>query len=110
MKTKVLYVDDEPINLQLFKINFTEKFDVYIAKDGFEGLEILDKELGIMVIICDMKMPEMNGIEFVKHAKERYPDKKYYILTGYEITSEIQEALDSGLILRYFSKPLNIKE
>lgn len=110
MKTKVLYVDDEPINLQLFKINFTEKFDVYIATDGFEGLEILDKELGIMVIICDMKMPEMDGIEFVKQAKEIFPDKKYYILTGYEITSEIQEALDTGLILKYFSKPFNIKE
>jgi two-component system, response regulator, stage 0 sporulation protein F len=109
-KAKILYVDDEPINLQLFELNFEEKYHVFIADDGFRGLEILDKEPDILVIISDMKMPEMNGIEFIKKAKEKYPDKKFYILTGYEITLEIQEALKSGLILKYFSKPFNIKE
>jgi len=110
MNTKILYVDDEPINLKLFEINFAKKYDVFIANDGFQGLELLDKESGIIVIISDMKMPQMNGIEFIKKAKERYPDKKYYILTGFEITSEIREALNTGLILKYFSKPFNIKE
>ncbi len=110
MNTKVLYVDDEPINLKLFEINFSRKFDVFVANDGFKGLELLDKVLDIMVIISDMKMPEMNGIEFIRKAKERHPDKKFYILTGYEITLEIQEALNSGLIHKYFSKPFNVKE
>lgn len=110
MKTKILYVDDEPINLQLFKLNFTEKYNVFVADDGYQGLELLDKELDILVIISDMKMPGLNGIEFIKRAKEKYPDKKFYILTGYEITPEIQEALNTGLIIKYFSKPFNIKE
>lgn len=110
MKTKILYVDDEPINLELFKINFEKKFEVFIANDAFQGLELLEKEKDILVVISDMKMPKMNGIEFIKKAKELYPDKKYYILTGYEINAEIQDALNSGLILRYFSKPFNVKK
>lgn len=110
MKPKILYVDDESVNLRLFEINFRKKYDVFLAHDGFQGLEILENELDVLVIISDMKMPGMNGIEFIKNAKERYPDKKYFILTGYEITPEIKEALNAGLIMKYFSKPFNILE
>jgi len=52
----------------------------------------------------------MNGIEFIKKAKEKFPDKKFFILTGFEITEEILNALETGLILRYFSKPFNLNE
>lgn len=109
-KVKILYVDDEPVNLMLFEINFSNDYTILTAESGFSGLEILAQNLDTLIIVSDMKMPRMNGIEFIKIAKEKYPDKKFYILTGYEITSEIQEALDSGLILKYFSKPFNIKE
>ncbi len=63
-----------------------------------------------MVVISDMKMPKMDGLNFIKKAKEIYQDKKFCILTGLEINSDIQQALDSGLILKYFSKPFNIQE
>lgn len=106
-KTKILYVDDELINLQLFNIIFSEKYDVSIADSGQKGLELLDKNIGIKVVVSDMKMPNMNGIEFIKKAKERHPIIKFYILTGFEITEEIQTAINSELILKYFMKPLN---
>ncbi len=106
-KKKILYVDDEPLNLQLFKINFSSKYEVYTAQDGFLGLTVLDENQDINVVISDMKMPNMNGLEFIKKAKEKFPRKKFYILTGFEITSEIQNALQSGLILKYFSKPFD---
>lgn len=57
-----------------------------------------------------MKMPEMNGIEFVKIAKMDLPNKFYFILTGIDITEEINDALNENLINKYFRKPLNIKE
>jgi YesN/AraC family two-component response regulator len=57
-----------------------------------------------------MKMPGMNGIEFIKKAKAKYPDKKFYILTGFEITEQIKEALDKGIILEYFCKPFEIEK
>lgn len=105
---KILYVDDEPINLLLFKNNFKEEYEVLTAEDGFKGLKVLDDNSDTLVIISDMKMPGMNGVEFITKAKEKYPDKKFYILTGFEITAEIQEALDTGLILEYFSKPFEV--
>ena len=109
-KVKILYVDDETINLQLFEINFSDKYVVFTVESGMEGIDILDKNPDIKIIISDMKMPNMNGIEFIKEAKKKYPEKKYFILTGFEITDEIQDALNSKLILKYFRKPFNINE
>ena len=107
-KSKILYVDDEFINLQLFKINFRNKYEVVISENAKKGLEALDNDRDIQVVISDIKMPNMCSIEFIEKAKEKYPDKKYYILSGFEITEEIQDALDSKLILKYFRKPLDI--
>jgi len=109
-KQKILYVDDEEINLLLFESNFNEIYQVLIAYDGFEGLEVLDENPDTSIIISDMKMPGMNGIEFIKKAKAKYPDKKFYILTGFEIKEQIKEALDTGLILEYFCKPFEIEK
>ena len=109
-KEKILYVDDEIINLQLFEINFSDKYEVLTVDRGMKGLDILDNNPEIMIIISDMKMPNMNGLEFIKEAKRKHPNKKYFLLTGFEITAEIRTALESKLILKYFSKPFNIDE
>jgi two-component system, response regulator, stage 0 sporulation protein F len=109
-KAKILYVDDELINLTLFEINFSKKYEVSIVDNGMNGLEILDKNPDIKVVVSDMKMPNMDGIEFIRKAKEKHPDIKFYVLTGFEITKEIREALNSKLILKYFMKPFNMKE
>ena len=109
-KVKILYVDDEWINVRLFSINFSEKYEVLLANDGEEGLEVLKENPDTGVIISDMKMPKMNGIEFINKAKEIFPQKDFFILTGFEITEEIKNALDTGLIREYFQKPLQMKE
>lgn len=109
-KPKILYIDDEEINLELFKYNFSDKFDVITEYSGLSGLECLKKFPDIKVVISDMKMPNMNGIEFIGKAKEIYNDKKYFILTGFDISEEIHSALKGKLILKYLRKPFNIKE
>jgi two-component system, response regulator, stage 0 sporulation protein F len=109
-KLKVLYVDDEPINLILFKANLEDKYDVLTAENGFEGLKFISENSDLKVVVSDMKMPNMNGIEFIKKAVSISPRIHYYILTGFEITDEIQEALDVGLIRRYFRKPFNMND
>ncbi|KAB2868877.1 MAG: response regulator [Bacteroidales bacterium] len=106
----VLYVDDEPMNLMLFNINFKKKYNVITALSGEEGLEKLSQNPKILVVISDMKMPGMNGIEFISQAKKSYPNIIFYILTGYDITPEIAQALKDKLINHYFSKPFNIDE
>jgi two-component system response regulator (stage 0 sporulation protein F) len=107
---KILYVDDEEINLELFVINFKDSYEVLTAHDGYGGLEVLHSNIDISIVISDMKMPGMDGLEFIKKARQKYPNKKYYILTGFEITNDIEEALSSGLILEYFSKPFEIEK
>lgn len=109
-KISVLYVDDEPINLKLFELNFRSKYNILTASDGFEGLEVLKNNPGIKVVISDMRMPRMNGIEFITTAKKSFPHISYYILTGFDITDEINEAIEKKLINKYFRKPFNFKE
>lgn len=107
---KVLYVDDEPINTTLFEISFKNKFSVITAKNGLHGLDVLNANPDSNVILSDMKMPVMDGLEFAEKAREKYPDKKFFILTGFDISDEIEKAIKDGVITKYFRKPLNMKE
>ncbi len=108
--TTLLYVDDEPMNVKLFQINFRKKYNVITAESGEEGLEKLKENPETSVVISDMKMPGMNGIEFIKLARQDFPDISYYILTGFDITEEIADALNERIIHKYFRKPFNMKE
>jgi response regulator RpfG family c-di-GMP phosphodiesterase len=107
---KVLYVDDEFVNRELFKISLETHYHVLLAESGMSGLKILKENSDIQVIISDMKMPHMNGIEFVKKAKELYPTIKCFILTGYGLTDIIQEAINDGLILACLNKPFEMEK
>lgn len=109
-KITILYVDDEPINLSLFQYNLKNTFEVLTAESGAEGLELLKENPHIRIVISDMKMPGMSGIDFIKLAKKDFPDIQYFILTGFDITVEIADALNERLILKYFRKPFNMKE
>lgn len=107
---KVLYIDDEKINILIFKKIFEKKYTVVTAESGQEALDVLAKETDIEHIITDLRMPGMSGWEFIQEARKNFVDKKYFILSGYAINSEIQQALDSKLILSYFMKPANFEE
>jgi len=109
-KLTLLYIDDEPINLMLMETMFRKKYNVLTGKSGFEGLELLDRHQEIKVVISDMRMPGMNGLEFIRKAKANYPNIIFFILTGYEITSEIELSLKNGMIDRYFQKPFQMAE
>ncbi|SMO32873.1 response regulator [Solitalea koreensis] len=109
-RVKLLYVEDEPINRKLFQLIFDKDYEVLTAEEGVQGLSVLEKEQDITVVISDMNMPIMNGITFINKAKEKFPEKKFYILTAYMISEEIQSALATGLILKCFGKPFNRNE
>ena len=106
----ILYVDDESINLELFSLVLKKKFNVITAESGNEGLEKLRGNRDISVVISDMKMPGMNGVEFISKARKNFENIVYYILTGFEITEEIAETLNKRLINKYLKNPFNSKE
>jgi DNA-binding NtrC family response regulator len=91
-------------------INFKNRYNVLTAGSGFEGLIILKSAPETRVVISDMKMPGMNGIQFIRKARTEYPHIAYFILTGFDITEEIADALNEKLIYKYFRKPFNLKE
>ncbi|MFO7864771.1 MAG: response regulator [Salinivirgaceae bacterium] len=109
-KPTILYVDDEAVNLELFEANLEDQYTVLTADNALTGLGIISENKDIKVVISDMKMPQMNGIEFIKKATLISPETTFYILTGFDITDEIQKALDTDLIQKYFRKPFNMND
>lgn len=106
-RAKLLYVDDEEMNLLLFELNFKKFFEVETADSGAKALEILKNGSQPNIVVSDMKMPGLNGIEFLKEARKLLADTPFYILTGFEINEVIKSALQSGLIRSYIQKPFN---
>ncbi len=106
----MLFVDDEIINLKGYEINFRKNSDIIIAKNGIEALKIVEETENIKLVFTDMKMPGMDGLEFIREARKVKPDISYYILTGYSISGPIAEALNEGLVKKCFSKPVNIQK
>lgn len=107
----VLYVDDEKINLFLFQSAFQSKYNVITAISAMEGLQKLEFHHDeIIVVISDMHMPSMDGIEFIEEAKSKYHNIVYFILTAFDYNDRIHEALETKLIQKFFTKPFNVTE
>lgn len=110
-KITVLYVDDEPLNLTLFELSFKSKYSIITAISGKEGLvKLEDYKDDIIVVISDMRMPHMDGIEFIIEARKKHKNIAYFVLTGYDFNEKISEALDKNIIQRFFTKPFDIAE
>ncbi|MCG6149345.1 response regulator [Leptospira levettii] len=110
MKIKILYVDDEDFNLQLFKDIFKKDFEVFIASSGNDALEELEENREIQYLVSDLSMPQMDGLELVKRVKANYPTIICSLLTGFEKTLEIEKAISEGTLTYYFAKPLDPAE
>lgn len=107
---KVLYVDDETINLDLLRLTFLNEFDIVTALSAREGLEILEQQTDIHVIISDLRMPGMNGLEFIREIKQRYPEKVCMLLSAYIESDVMMEGFNKELLYRYLMKPFNKDE
>ncbi len=107
---KVLYVDDEEINLELLQLTFRNDLKVYTAITAEEVFRILSKNQDIHVVISDLKMPVMNGLDFIKEVKSRYGDKVCMLLTAFLESEVMLEGFNKELIFRYLMKPWNKDE
>jgi len=104
-RKKILFVDDEPQVIHALKRDFRKSsYQTFFALSGKEGLEILEKE-EIDLVVADMKMPEMDGYEFLRQVKIKYPEIICIILSGYTESEAVYQALVNGTARAYLCKP-----
>ncbi|MFL6559566.1 MAG: response regulator [Bacillus sp. (in: firmicutes)] len=109
MKEKILIVDDQfGIRILLNEVFQKEGYQTYQAANGIQALEIVTKHDPDLVLL-DMKIPGMDGIEILKRMKVIEPDIRVIIMTAYGELDMIQEAKDLGAIT-HFAKPFDIDD
>lgn len=109
-KPKMLVVDDEPDNLDLLYRTFRRDFQVLKAESGIMALEVLESEGEVAVIISDQRMPEMKGTEFLSKTVPQFPNTVRIILTGFTDVEDLVEAINSGQVYKYITKPWDPNE
>ncbi len=102
---RLLFVDDEPGILNAMKRVFRGLgYDIFTAGSGAEALALLENQ-PVDLIISDMRMPEMDGAQFLEKVFSRWPEIKRILLTGYSDASATIAAINQAKIWRYISKP-----
>lgn len=105
MTEKILFVDDEPHVLQSIQRQFRKRFTLETASGGEEALQILKNNGPFAIIVSDMRMPGMNGVELLSRVKDLYPDTVRMMLTGNADQETAIEAVNTGHIFRFLTKP-----
>ncbi|HLU22498.1 MAG TPA: response regulator [Bacillaceae bacterium] len=109
MKEKVLIVDDQfGIRVLLNEILQREGYDLYQAANGLQALAITKKQSPDLVLL-DMKIPGMDGLEILEEMKKINPDIRVIIMTAYGELEMIEASKELGA-LAHFSKPFDIDE
>ncbi|RME62617.1 MAG: response regulator, partial [Nitrospirae bacterium] len=108
-KGKVLVVDDEEVvRLSCQRLLEPEGYEVFQAGSPSEAIQVVE-ENRIDVVVSDLKMPEMDGVELLKHIKEVSPLTEIIIMTGYATVASAVEAMKYGAF-DYIEKPFRAEE
>lgn len=106
---KILIVDDQNgIRILLMELFGNEGYQMYQAANGKAALEVVEKDNPDLVLL-DMKIPGMDGLEILKHIKSTHPHIKVIMMTAYGELDIIKQAKDLGAI-SHFTKPFDIDE
>jgi response regulator RpfG family c-di-GMP phosphodiesterase len=101
----VLCVDDEPNILKsLTRLFRSGGFQVLTAPGGSEGILLLERER-VDVVVSDMRMPGMDGVEFLEQVQQQWPQVVRLLMTGYSDINAVIGAVNRGKIYRYITKP-----
>jgi ActR/RegA family two-component response regulator len=105
MTDKILFVDDEPTVLAGYKRLLYPEFEVDTAEGAANAFTAMKENGPYAVIISDMRMPVMNGAEFLSEVRKTSPDTVRMLLTGYTDLNAAIEAINRGHIFRFLTKP-----
>lgn len=109
MKAKILVVDDEESIREFLEIMLKkEGYEVTLAEDGLKAKEMVQKK-SFDMIISDLQMPNMTGIELLKYIRQNYPEIVFMMITAFGTTETAVEAMKMGAY-DYLTKPFKIDE
>lgn len=111
IRSQILCVDDEKGVLSSFKRFFgDDNYEIFTAESGQDGLEILEKQDSIQLVISDYRMPGMDGIEFLQRVWARWPKTVRILISGDADAEQALSAINEGQIYKFFAKPWNDDE
>ncbi len=102
---KILFVDDDPQVLDAYRRTFRKDFNVHTSQGPVDGLAAIAETGPFFVVISDLRMPGMDGIEFFSQLKARCPDTVRIMLTGYADIAAAMSAVNQGHVFRFLAKP-----
>lgn len=105
MSYPVLFVDDEKNVLDAYKRSLRKVFNISTALGGNEALDVMRANGPFSVVVSDMQMPEMNGVEFLSHSRKLFPNTVRIMLTGNADQQTAIDAINHGDIYRFVNKP-----
>jgi FixJ family two-component response regulator len=105
MNGKVLFVDDEQAVLQGYQRIVRDDFQVSLAGSGDEALAELTRNGGYEVVVSDLRMPGMDGIQFLSRVRKISPQSVRVVLTGHADIETAINAVNDGAIFRFLTKP-----
>jgi two-component system, NtrC family, response regulator HupR/HoxA len=110
-RPRILIVEDDRSVLDTLKrIMRLDHYETFSAMSGEEALGVLGQHGEVAVILADQRMPGMSGTEFLRQTIDSYPNTIRIILTGYTDIESLVEAINSGRVYRYITKPWDTRE
>mgnify|MGYP001092775334 CR=1 FL=1 len=103
-KPTILIVDDEQRSLEALERNLADEFDVQTAINATEAEAILTDHW-VQIILCDQRMPDISGVDFLTKVREKWPDVIRIIISGYTDAEDIISGLNTAGIYQYVTKP-----
>jgi two-component system response regulator HupR/HoxA len=109
-KRAVLFVDDDEIVLKSIEKSLTdESYIKYFAKSGEDAIEILQRE-EVHVIVVDIVMPGMGGLELLKIVRKEYPNIVSMVLSGYAQSADVRMVMPEAGVYRFIPKSWTFDE
>jgi response regulator RpfG family c-di-GMP phosphodiesterase len=105
MKAKILLVDDDENILHAYHRNLHREFDLEVAMGGLQALQALEHHGPFAVIVADMRMPGLTGLDVLQEARERSPGTTRIMLTGNLDQGTAMDAVNEGQVFRFLTKP-----
>lgn len=102
--TKVLFVDDDQLVRESFHFAHEDFFNVLLADGGASAIRLLGKDRTIGVVVIDIRMPKMGGLELAQLVRERWPEKKLIIHTANMSIDNVTDSINRARVDGFLEK------